>query len=37
MGVSLVLLGAAFHLELTPVWIFAFTLGYVAMPLRFSG
>jgi len=30
MGISLVLLGGAFHLQLAPRWIFAFTLAYVA-------
>ena len=30
MGVSLVLLAAAFHLKLSAAWIFAFTLAYVA-------
>jgi sugar porter (SP) family MFS transporter len=30
MGVSLVLLGGAFRLDLAPAWIFAFTLCYVA-------
>ncbi len=30
MGISLVLLGGAFHLALAPGWIFAFTLAYVA-------
>ena len=30
MGISLVLLGGAFWLQLPPVWIFAFTLAYVA-------
>ncbi len=30
MGASLVLLGGAFHLDLAPAWIFAFTLCYVA-------
>ena len=29
MGVSLLLLGRAFYLELSPEWIFAFTLAYV--------
>ena len=30
MGISLVLLAAAFHLRLSAAWIFAFTLAYVA-------
>lgn len=30
MGISLVLLGGAFHLKLSSAWIFAFTLAYVA-------
>ncbi len=30
MGVSLVLLGGAFQLQLSPVWIFALTLMYIA-------
>ncbi len=29
MGVSLLLLGGAFHLELAPEWVFVFTLAYI--------
>ena len=32
MGISLLLLGGAFHLRLSAVWIFAFTLAYVGAP-----